>query len=272
MNGNRTTPINSLTPRPVRPVSHKVWASQTGMRSSKQDGFTLIELLVVIAIIAILAALLLPALASAKRKAHQVHCVSNQKQIGIVFQLYVDENKDHFPIHAGWADLGGQLPLTPISTGFTAEYAATTVESNRPLNALLQNVEVFHCPSDKGDSYGVVPLVASCWGAYGNSYLVAWRYDFFAVRRVTGDSGSKSGAPTHPSAGREVSLKPSTKIILGDWPWHPNRPVEDPRSAWHSYKGERRDNLLFGDGHVAYSKLPAKMNMYQPVNMNGIWW
>src|SRR5271157_4167215 len=53
--------------------------------------FTLIELLVVITIIAILAALLLPALASAKHHAKDVNCVSNLKQLTASALMYMDE-------------------------------------------------------------------------------------------------------------------------------------------------------------------------------------
>ena len=73
------------------------------LSSKKSNGFTLIELLVVIAIIAILAALLLPALASAKESGHSVKCLSNMRQVAMGIYMYKDDYDEHLPF-AGSTD------------------------------------------------------------------------------------------------------------------------------------------------------------------------
>lgn len=65
--------------------------------SIQSRGFTLIELLVVISIIALLISILLPALRSARASAQAVACMSNERQIGVVFHNYAVDNNDVLP-------------------------------------------------------------------------------------------------------------------------------------------------------------------------------
>ena len=61
-------------------------------------GFTLVELLVVIGIIALLIAILLPALSRARENAKNAQCLSNLRQLGMVYQFYANDYKDQMPI------------------------------------------------------------------------------------------------------------------------------------------------------------------------------
>jgi len=74
---------------------------------SKNKAFTLIELLVVIAIIAILAAILFPVFATAREKARQTSCASNEKQLGLAFIQYCEDYDETWPFSStagvGWA-------------------------------------------------------------------------------------------------------------------------------------------------------------------------
>jgi len=227
------------------------------MKPSPAKGFTLIELLVVIAIIAILAALLLPALGRAKRQAHRISCLSNLRQQGLAWRLYVDENAGRFPDRR---DLKASLPggYKPWTTWPPSDPRAGWAAS--VLGAVLPSPAVWTCPGVETRNWDTVMQVNQAGGTGTNAPVVRywmWRFDrpddpvpgddFWG--RTEQDALVSLRAANNPAAGNPAGLG-DVELIVDVY--FPNTiPTVAPELRGRAAHPGGRNRFLM-DGHADY--------------------
>jgi len=189
----------------------------------KTKAFTLIELLVVIAIIAILAAILFPVFARVREKARQASCLSNEKQLGLAFVQYTNDNDERLPLNGSSANdptLGWASRIYPY----------------------VKSTGVYHCPDDPTTT--TTNLAGQGETDYPVSYGFNWNF------------GGNSALAQETSPAVTVLLFEVQGSKAGI-----TNPAYEPPPGWNGYYGVNEStsaNGGDGGGNGAIDWTPAK--------------
>jgi prepilin-type N-terminal cleavage/methylation domain-containing protein/prepilin-type processing-associated H-X9-DG protein len=213
----------------------------------RTDGFTLVELLVVIAIIALLAALLLPVLSRAEAKSWQVSCLNNQRQLGLAWCVYKDDNHGVLVIDD---PLGGNDYPSWVHGNMAVPNEATNVTLIQAglLYDAASNPGIYRCPADRTTSHVRSYSMQEQLAYYQNGQPVD----------VEASQGYSGYPPMYAENQLRKTPPASTIIFLDESPITINDGFfavlisgdmwADLPAAWHS----QGCNFSFADGHAEH--------------------
>ncbi len=201
-------------------------------------GFTLVELLAVAAIVIMLSSLLLPALSKSREKAKQTVCAANLKQIGLSFQMYLQDYNEIFPcaedpvsnnpVYWLWMGRGWRKMLVL--------YVVSGVSS--------AGLRILFCPSDR--------TAPEKWESTSYGYSMSFYHSPGQINLMNAADFTYDAGKIVPSVPQKLSrvLHPDGKVLMAEWLDNHT----SGKNGWWTWEGSR--NYLFVDGHVEF--LPAR--------------
>ncbi|MBS1704374.1 MAG: prepilin-type N-terminal cleavage/methylation domain-containing protein [Armatimonadetes bacterium] len=219
-----------------------------------KKAFTLIELLVVIAIIAILAAILFPVFAQAKESAKKTGCLSNMKQMGTAFALYLHDSDGVYPTcDNDKAKIDGKPP-EPESFEADGPPERDWTITTQPY---VKNFDIFRCGSD-GSLKPKDPKNPDLTREYRSSFTI----NGWAEYNLAESTVSKPSEWILLGERNNVSRGPKTWWMFYWWIWQGSGskavwpPTSTPDPTLEAAKDlaidrhSKNPNWLFGDGHA----------------------
>lgn len=222
-----------------------------GRLLNRDGGFTLIEMLVSITIVSMMAAMLLPALSTARERGRTISCVNNLKQIGLALQMYSDDH-DGYLVPAEYDDTDTDWPSILVRGGYVRAPIDTVASQ------VTSRSSVFRCPSGLAEvnfsgsnitsrddpdgakahasTYGTGNYI-HCWYGINGTISHPDKWPFTQI----------SGATNQLNKASSITAPASMPAVYDGW-W-----IHVGNDEWVNARHMKasKTNVLFFDGHVA---------------------